>query len=123
VQTVDFLRPFVDDPRTFGEIAAQIPSAILRHGWPAISSLSIVVPEKGDPEILAQILQGDSQNDGGEVHRDRWSSVRNDDVLFGYAVTGVVNPKRVWKNVGARAGDALLFTKPRNRSDFHRDQE
>jgi len=39
-------------------------------------------------------------------------SVRNDDVLFGYAVTGVVNPSAFWKNVGARAGDALLFTKP-----------
>jgi len=39
-------------------------------------------------------------------------SVRNEDVLFGYAVTGLINPKRVWKNVGARTGDALLFTKP-----------
>jgi selenide,water dikinase len=39
-------------------------------------------------------------------------SVRNEDVLFGYSVTGVIHPKRVWKNVGARAGDALLFSKP-----------
>jgi hypothetical protein len=39
-------------------------------------------------------------------------SVRNEDVLFGYSVTGLINPKRVWKNVGALAGDALLFTKP-----------
>src|SRR5260370_10962899 len=40
------------------------------------------------------------------------NSVRNEDVLFGYAVTGLINPKRVWKNVDAQVGDALLFTKP-----------
>jgi selenide,water dikinase len=39
-------------------------------------------------------------------------SVRNEDVLFGYSVTGLIDPKRIWKNVGARTGDALLFTKP-----------
>src|SRR5260370_28898094 len=38
-------------------------------------------------------------------------SIRNEDVLFGYAVTGLIHPKRIWKNVGARTGDALLFTK------------
>src|SRR4029077_13795793 len=39
-------------------------------------------------------------------------SVRNEDVLFGYAVTGLIHPKKVWRNVGARSGDVLLFTKP-----------
>jgi selenide,water dikinase len=39
-------------------------------------------------------------------------SVRNDDILFGYAVTGLINPQRVWRNVGAHEGDVLLFTKP-----------
>ena len=39
-------------------------------------------------------------------------SIRNEDMLFGYAVTGTINPKRIWRNVGAKPGDVLLFTKP-----------
>ena len=114
VQTVDFFTPIVDDPRTFGEIAAANSlSDIYAMGGRPISSLSIVgFPEKGDPEILAQILQGGlAKMMEAKCTVIGGHSVRNEDVLFGYAVTGVVNPKRVWKNVGARAGDALLFTK------------
>jgi selenide, water dikinase len=115
VQTVDFFTPIVDDPRTFGEIAAANSlSDIYAMGGRPISSLSIVgFPEKGDPQILAQILQGGlTKMMEAKCAVIGGHSVRNEDVLFGYAVTGVVNPKRVWKNVGARAGDALLFTKP-----------
>jgi selenide,water dikinase len=115
VQTVDFFTPIVDDPRTFGEIAAANSlSDIYAMGGRPISSLSIVgFPEKGDPEILAQILQGGlAKMMEAKCTVIGGHSVRNEDVLFGYAVTGLVNPKRVWKNVGARAGDALLFTKP-----------
>ena len=115
VQTVDFFTPIVDDPRTFGEIAAANSlSDIYAMGGRPISSLSIVgFPEKGDPEILAQILQGGlAKMMEAKCAVIGGHSVRNEDVLFGYAVTGVVNPKRVWKNVGARAGDVLLFTKP-----------
>ncbi len=114
VQTVDFFTPIVDDPRTFGEIAASNSlSDVYAMGGRPVSALSIVgFPEKGDPQILAQILQGGLAKMmeatctviGGH-------SVRNEDVLFGYAVSGLINPKRVWKNVGARTGDALLFTK------------
>jgi selenide, water dikinase len=115
VQTVDFFTPIVDDPRTFGEIAAANSlSDIYAMGGRPISSLSIVgFPEKGDPEILAQILQGGlAKMMEAKCTVIGGHSVRNEDVLFGYAVTGVVNPKRVWKNVGARAGDALIATKP-----------
>jgi len=115
VQTVDFFTPIVDDPRTFGEIAAANSlSDIYAMGGRPISSLSIVgFPEKGDPEILAQIMQGGlAKMMEAKCTVIGGHSVRNEDVLFGYAVTGLVNPKRVWKNVGARAGDALLFTKP-----------
>jgi len=115
VQTVDFFTPIVDDPRTFGEIAAANSlSDIYAMGGRPISSLSIVgLPEKGDPEILAQILQGGlAKMMEAKCTVIGGHSVRNEDVLFGYAVTGVVNPKHVWKNVGARAGDVLLFTKP-----------
>ena len=115
VQTVDFFTPIVDDPRTFGEIAAANSlSDIYAMGGRPISSLSIVgFPEKGDPEILAQILQGGlAKMMEAKCTVIGGHSVRNEDVLFGYAVTGIVNPKRVWKNVGALAGDALLCTKP-----------
>lgn len=115
VQTVDFFTPIVDEPRIFGEIAAANSlSDIYAMGGRPVSALSIVgFPEKGDAEILGEIMQGGLEKMmeakctviGGH-------SVRNEDVLFGYAVTGVINPKRVWKNVGAREGDALLFTKP-----------
>jgi len=115
VQTVDFFTPIVDDPRTFGEIAAANSlSDVYAMGGRPISALSIVgFPEKGDPEILAQILQGGlAKMMEAKCTVIGGHSVRNEDVLFGYAVTGAIHPKRVWKNVGARAGDVLLFTKP-----------
>ena len=115
VQTVDFFTPIVDDPHTFGEIAAANSlSDIYAMGGRPLSALSIVgFPEKGDPDLLEQILRGglvkmmeaNCSVIGGH-------SVRNDDILFGYAVTGLIHPARVWKNVGARPGDVLLFTKP-----------
>jgi selenide,water dikinase len=115
VQTVDFFTPIVDDPRTFGEIAAANSlSDVYAMGGRPISALSIVgFPEKGDPEILAQILQGGlAKMMEAKCTVIGGHSVRNEDVLFGYAVTGLINPKRIWKNVGARTGDALLITKP-----------
>lgn len=115
VQTVDFFTPIVDDPRTFGEIAAaNSVSDIYAMGGRPISALSLVgFPEKGDPEILGEILQGGlAKMMEAKCSVIGGHSVRNEDVLFGYSVTGVIDPKRVWKNVGARTGDALLFTKP-----------
>jgi selenide, water dikinase len=114
VQTVDFFTPIVDDPRTFGEIAASNSlSDVYAMGGRPISALSIVgFPEKGDPQILAQILQGGlAKMMEAKCAVIGGHSVRNEDVLFGYAVTGLIDPKRVWKNVGARTGDILLYTK------------
>jgi selenide, water dikinase len=115
VQSVDFFTPIVDDPRTFGEIAATNSlSDIYAMGGRPISALSIVgFPEKGDPQILAEILQGGL----GKMTEARCTvigghSIRNEDVLFGYSVSGLIHPKKVWKNVGARTGDVLVFTKP-----------
>jgi selenide, water dikinase len=115
VQTVDFFTPIVDDPRTFGEIAAANSlSDVYAMGGRPISALSLVgFPEKGDPEILGEILAGGlakMMEAGCAVLGGH--SVRNEDVLFGYAVTGLIDAKRVWRNVGARPGDALLCTKP-----------
>src|SRR5271168_3696839 len=115
VQTVDFFTPMVDDPHLFGQVAAaNALSDVYAMGGRPISSLSIVgFPEKGDPEILEQIIRGGlAKMEEAKCSVIGGHSIRNEDMLFGYAVTGVVNPDRVWRNVGARTGDALLFTKP-----------
>src|SRR5580692_8274492 len=115
VQTVDFFTPIVDDPNLFGQIAAaNALSDVYAMGGRPISSLSIVgFPEKSDPEILEAIIRGGlSKMTEANCSVIGGHSIRNEDMLFGYAVTGVINPRRIWRNVGARAGDVLLFTKP-----------
>jgi selenide, water dikinase len=115
VQTVDFFTPIVDDPFTFGQIAAANSlSDVYAMGGRPISSLSIVgFPEKGDPAILEEIIRGGlSKMTEAKCSVIGGHSIRNEDMLFGYSVTGVINPHRVWRNVGARTDDVLLFTKP-----------
>jgi len=114
VQTVDFFTPIVDDPFTFGQIAAANSlSDVYAMGGRPISALSIVgFPEKGDPAILEQILRG-GLNKMSEAKCSVIGGhyIRNDDIQFGYAVTGVINPLQVWRNVGAQTNDVLLLTK------------
>ena len=115
VQTVDFFTPIVDDPNLFGQIAAaNALSDVYAMGGTPISSLSIVgFPEKGDPEILEAIIRGGlAKMQEANCSVIGGHSIRNEDMLFGYAVTGLINPDRVWRNVGAKPGDVLLFTKP-----------
>jgi selenide,water dikinase len=114
VQTVDFFTPIVDDPHTFGQIAAaNALSDVYAMGGKPVSALSIVgFPEKGDAAILEQILRGGlSKMAEAQCSVIGGHSIRNDDIQFGYAVTGVIHPQRVWRNVGARVGDVLLLTK------------
>lgn len=114
VQTVDFFTPIVDDPHTFGEIAAaNALSDIYAMGGKPVSALSIVgFPEKGDAAILEEIIRGGlAKMSEAQCSVIGGHSIRNEDIQFGYAVTGVINPKRVWRNVGARPGDVLLLTK------------
>jgi selenide,water dikinase len=114
VQTVDFFTPIVDDPHTFGQIAAaNALSDVYAMGGKPISALSIVgFPDKGAPEILEQIIRGGlSKMTEAKCSVIGGHSIRNEDIQFGYAVTGIINPQRVWRNVGARAGDTLLLTK------------
>jgi selenide,water dikinase len=115
VQTVDFFTPIVDDPQLFGQIAAaNALSDVYAMGGQPISALSVVgFPEKGDSEILEQIIRGGlAKMAEAKCSVIGGHSIRNEDMLFGYAVTGIVNPNRVWRNVGARTGDVLIFTKP-----------
>jgi selenide,water dikinase len=114
VQTVDFFTPVVDDPFTYGAIAAtNALSDVYAMGGRPISALSILAyPPKGDLDDLEEILKG-----GAEKMREAdcavlgGHSVADEEIKFGYAVTGTVHPARVKANAGARAGDALVFTK------------
>lgn len=115
VQTVDFFTPIVDEPELFGAIAAaNALSDVYAMGGKPISALSLVgFPEKSDPEILEKILRGGlAKMQEANCSILGGHSIRTDDMLFGYAVTGTIHPERIWRNVGARAGDVLLFTKP-----------
>jgi len=114
VQTVDFFTPIVDDPYQYGEIAAANSlSDVYAMGGKPLSALSIVAfPEKGDLEVLEQILQGGfakMQEAGCVVIGGH--SIRDEEIKFGYSVTGTIDPSRVWSNAGARPGDALILTK------------
>ncbi len=115
VQTVDFLTPIADDPFTFGQIAAANSlSDVYAMGGRPVSALSIVgFPDDGGAAVLEQILRGGlSKMDEAHCTIVGGHSVRDDDLKFGYAVTGVINPKNIWRNVGARPGDILILTKP-----------
>ena len=114
VETVDFFTPIVDDPFTYGAIAAaNALSDVYAMGGKPISALSILAyPAKGDLDDLAQILKGGAAkiHESGAVILGG-HSIADDEVKFGYAVIGCVHPDRVKTNAGARAGDALVFTK------------
>ncbi|PYX92820.1 MAG: selenide, water dikinase SelD, partial [Acidobacteria bacterium] len=114
VQTVDFFTPIVDDPYTFGQIAAtnSLSDVYAMGGRPLTSLALVCFPEKGDLAILERILAGGlakMMEAGCTVVGGH--SIRDDEMKFGYSVTGVIHPKRVLANSGARAGDRLLFTK------------
>lgn len=115
VQTVDFFTPIVDDPTLFGQVAAANSlSDVYAMGGRPISALTIVAfPASRAPELLEQILRG------GLVKMAEANctvvgghSIRDDELKFGYAVTGLIHPDRIWRNFGARPGDALILTKP-----------
>jgi selenide, water dikinase len=115
VQTVDFFTPVVDDPFTFGQIAAvNSLSDVYAMGGKPISSLAIVCfPEKGDIEVLGQILAGGlskMMEAGCTVIGGH--SVRDPEIKFGYSVTGTIHPEKILANCGAQAGDVLILTKP-----------
>ena len=116
VNTVDFFTPVVDDPFTYGQIsAANSLSDIYAMGGVPKTALNIVCwPESGLPgEMLGEVLRG-----GAEKAREAGvvvvggHSVADEEVKYGMAVTGVIDPRRIVRNVGARIGDALVLTKP-----------
>lgn len=114
VQTVDFFTPVVDDPYTFGAIAAaNALSDVYAMGGRPLTALSILAwPGSGDIQTLEQILKGGAEkiHEGGCVILGG-HSVNDPEIKFGYAITGTVHPEKVKANTGARPGDVLMFTK------------
>jgi selenide,water dikinase len=114
VQTVDFFTPIVDDPYTFGAIAAaNALSDVYAMGGRPVTALSLVVyPAKGDIHDLERILQGgaDKIHEAGCVILGG-HSIAEEEIKFGYAVTGLIDPSRILTNAGAKPGDVLLFSK------------
>ena len=115
VQTVDFFTPVADDPFVYGQVSAvNSLNDVYAMGGKPISALSIVCyPQKGDFEILGQILAGGqaAMNSEGVIVLGG-HSVDDQEMKFGYAVTGIVHPEGVITNGGARPGDILILTKP-----------
>jgi selenide, water dikinase len=115
VQTVDFFTPMVDDPFTFGQIAAaNALSDVYAMGGSPLTALAIVCfPPEGDLEVLRKILRGGVSKmvEAGCIVVGG-HSVRDAEIKFGYSVTGLIHPDRVLTNAGARAGDHLVLTKP-----------
>jgi len=116
VNTVDFFTPVVDDPFSYGQIAAaNALSDVYAMGGTPRTALNIVAwPQSGmPPEMLVEILRG-----GVEKAREAGCvvvgghSVADEEIKYGMAVTGVIDPRRIIRNVGVKAGDVLLLSKP-----------
>jgi selenide, water dikinase len=115
VQTVDFFTPIVDDPYIFGQIAAvNSLSDVYAMGGEPMTSLTIVCfPDSGDISVLERMLAGglSKMQEAGCIVAGG-HSVRDPEMKLGYSVTGRVHPKKFWANAKAKAGDALVLTKP-----------
>jgi selenide,water dikinase len=115
VQTVDFFTPLVDDPFTFGQIAAaNALSDVYAMGGRPLTALALVCfPQDADLAILQQIMCGGlAKMSEAECTVVGGHSVRDAEMKFGYAVTGRIHPDRSYTNAAAKAGDALILTKP-----------
>jgi selenide,water dikinase len=116
VQTVDFFTPIVDDPYTYGQIAAANSlSDVYAMGGRPVTALAIAAfPQDGlHTDDIAQIFRGgfDKLREAG-VALLGGHTVQDKEIKFGYAVTGAVDPNRILTNAGAKPGDRLILTKP-----------
>jgi selenide, water dikinase len=115
VQTIDFFTPIVDDPYAYGRIAAaNALSDVYAMGGRPLTALAIAgFPKDVDTAILTQIFRGGlaALTEAG-VALLGGHTVQDQEIKFGYAITGEVDPDAVWTNAGARVGDRLILTKP-----------
>ena len=116
VQTLDFFTPIVDDPFDYGRIAAlnSINDVWAMGGTPITAMAITCFPKKGvDFSILTEIMRGGlSVLTENKVALIGGHSVDNEQIMFGYSVTGVIDPNHVATNAGARPGDVIILTKP-----------
>jgi selenide, water dikinase len=116
IQTLDFFTPIVDDPFSFGQIAAaNALSDIYAMGGVPLTAMNIICfpIKKMDPSVLRQILEGglDKIKEAG-AFLVGGHSVEDDELKYGLSVTGTVHPQKILKNRGARVDDQLILTKP-----------
>ena len=116
VQTLDFFTPIVDDPFDYGRIAAlnSINDVWAMGGTPITAMAITCFPKKGvDFSILVEIMRGGlSILTENKVALIGGHSVDNERIMFGYSVTGVIDPNKVATNAGARSGEVIILTKP-----------
>ena len=116
VQTLDFFTPIVDDPFDYGRIAAlnSINDVWAMGGRPVTAMAITCFPKKGlDFAILGEIMRGGlSVLTENKVALVGGHSVDNEQIMFGYSVTGVIDPNKVATNAGARPGEVIILTKP-----------
>lgn len=115
IQTLDFFTPVVDDPYTFGQIAAanSLSDIYAMGGEPKLCMNIVCFPDCLNPEILTEILKGgfDKVKESGALLVGG-HSVSDDEPKYGLSITGFVNPKKVLTNSNAKVGDVLIITKP-----------
>jgi selenide, water dikinase len=115
VQTVDFFTPIVDDPFVYGQIAAaNAVSDVYAMGGRPLTALAIAgFPKDADRTILSRIFAGGLETLGrAGVALLGGHTVQDQEIKFGYSITGEIDPARVLTNIGARPGDRLILTKP-----------
>lgn len=114
IQTVDFFTPIVDDPYTFGQIAAanSLSDVYAMGGEPRLALNIVGFPNCLDPSVLAEILKGGASKviEAGATLAGG-HSIEDDEPKYGLCVTGFVNPNKIFKNYGAKPGDVLILTK------------
>ena len=115
VFTVDFFPPLVDDPRTFGAIAAvnALNDVFAMGGSPLLALSVTAFPEELPVEVLGSVLEGAEERvrSAGALLAGG-HTIRDEEPKYGLAVVGTVHPDAVWTKAGAQAGDALFLTKP-----------
>lgn len=115
VQTIDFFPPVADDPETYGRVAAiNALNDVYAMGGTPLTALSVVAyPQKGNWDILGQILAGGQKAmTADNVVVIGGHSIDDAEMKFGYAVTGIIHPDKVITNAGSKPGDVLILTKP-----------
>lgn len=115
IQTLDFFPPIVDDPKTYGEIAAAnaLSDVYAMGGTPTLALNILCFPNCLSMDVLQQILAGgySKVQEAGAIIAGG-HSVEDEEPKYGLAVTGFIHPDEIWTNAGAKEGDVLLLTKP-----------